>query len=141
MVPNLIPIWMVLGLMGWLDIPLDNSSLLIGCIIIGLAVDDTIHFMHKFQRYYAETADARDAVRLTLETTGAALLFTSLVLGLGFAVMMLSYMNNTAQFGMLACFGTFTAFFADILVSPALMVLASKKAGDELLAPGLASFD
>jgi len=127
MVPNLIPIWMVLGLMGWLDIPLDNSSLMIGSIIIGLAVDDTIHFMHKFQRYYADIGDARLAVRRTLETTGAALLFTSVVLASGFAVLMLSYMNNTSEFGMLACFGAVTAFLADIMVSPALMVLATRR--------------
>jgi predicted RND superfamily exporter protein len=124
MIPNLIPIWMTLGLMGWLDIPLDNSSLLIGCIIIGLAVDDTIHFMHKFHRYFVETADARLAVRRTLETTGAALLFTSLVLASGFSVMMLAYMDNAAEFGMLASFATVAAFFADILISPALMMLA-----------------
>jgi predicted RND superfamily exporter protein len=129
MLPNLIPIWMVLGLMGLLDIPLDNSSLMIGSIIIGLAVDDTIHFMHKFQRYFADVGDARLAVRRTLETTGAALLFTSGVLASGFAVLTLSYMNNTSEFGMLACFGAVTAFLADILVSPALMVLATRRAG------------
>jgi predicted RND superfamily exporter protein len=56
MISNLVPIWMTLGLMGWLDIPLDNSSLLVGCIIIGLAVDDTIHFMHKFHLYYPTTS-------------------------------------------------------------------------------------
>jgi hypothetical protein len=134
MLPNLLPIWLVLGLMGWLDIPLDNSSLMIGSIIIGLAVDDTIHFMHKFQRYFADTGDARLAVRRTLETTGTALLFTSLVLGSGFAVLTLSYMHNTSEFGMLACFGTAVAFLADILVSPALMVLASRRGerGDSL---------
>jgi hypothetical protein len=127
MIPNLVPIWMTLGLMGWLDIPLDNSSLLVGCIIIGLAVDDTIHFMHKFRAYFAQTGDAELAVRHTLETTGAALLFTSLVLASGFAVMTLAYMRNAAEFGMLACFGTVTAFAADILISPALMVLATRK--------------
>jgi len=127
MIPNLIPIWMTLGLMGWLDIPLDNSSLLIGCIVIGLAVDDTIHFVHKFHRYFIATGDARAAVRQTLETTGAALLYTSLVLASGFAVMMLAYMSNAAQFGMLTCFATVAAFFADILISPALMVLSVER--------------
>jgi len=126
MVPNLVPIWMTLGLMGWLDIPLDNSSLLIGCMIIGLAVDDTIHFMHKFQRYYSSTHNARTAVRETLRTTGSALLFTSLILAGGFSVMLLAYMNNAAQFGLLTAFGTLSAFFADILISPALMVLATR---------------
>jgi len=129
MVPNLIPIWMTLGLMGWLDIPLDNSSLLIGCIVIGLAVDDTIHFMHKFHRYFVATGDTRAAVRKTLETTGAALLFTSVVLASGFAVMTLAYMSNAAQFGMLTCFATVAAFTADILISPALMALVVGREG------------
>ena len=80
LIPNLIPIYLVLGLMGWADIPIDVSTLLIGGIVLGLAVDDTIHFMHKFNRYYEDTGDARWAVHETLATTGSALLFTSLIL-------------------------------------------------------------
>jgi predicted RND superfamily exporter protein len=129
MLPNLIPIWLTLALMGWLEIPLDTSSLLVGCVIIGVAVDDTIHFMHKFQRYFDTTGDARAAVMRTLETTGAALLFTSLVLASGFAVMLLAYMRNGAQFGLLATFATVVAFLADVVLSPALMVLATRRRG------------
>jgi len=125
MIPNLIPVFMVLGLMGWLDIPLDMTSLLIGGIVIGLAVDDTIHFMHKFNRYYEDTGSATEAVRATLTTTGRALLFTSLVLGLGFAVFFFSYLNNTAWFGAIVSFACFVAFLADVLVGPALMVLVT----------------
>ncbi len=125
MIPNLIPVFMVLGLMGWLDIPLDMTSLLIGGIVIGLAVDDTIHFMHKFNRYYEDTGSATEAVRETLATTGRALLFTSLVLGLGFAVFFFAYMNNTSWFGVLVSFACLVAFLADVLVGPALMVLVT----------------
>jgi predicted RND superfamily exporter protein len=57
------------------------TILLIGGVVIGLAVDDTIHFMYKFNRYFEESGDARWAVHETLVTTGSALLFTSLVLG------------------------------------------------------------
>ena len=126
MIPNLLPIWLTLGLMGLLGIPLDNSTLLIGCILIGLAVDDTIHFMHQFQRYYSTSGDARQAVRDTLQTTGAALLFTTLVLTAGFMVMLLGYMNLSKEFGMLATFAAITAFVADLIVSPALMVVATR---------------
>ncbi len=126
MVPNLIPIWITLGLMGWLGIPLDNSSLLVGCIILGVAVDDTIHFMHKFQRYYDDTGDPREAVRRTLRTTGSALLFTSIVLTAGFFVLTFAYMQNAVEFAMLACTATIVAFLADLVVSPALRVLVSK---------------
>jgi predicted RND superfamily exporter protein len=126
MIPNLLPIWLTLGLMGLLGIPLDNSTLLVGCVLIGLAVDDTIHFMHKFQRYHAACGDARQAVRDTLSTTGAALLFTTLVLCSGFAVMTLGYMKLSHEFGMLATFAAMTAFVADLIVSPALMTLATR---------------
>jgi predicted RND superfamily exporter protein len=125
MIPNLVPIYLVLAFMGWTDIPLDASTLLIGGVIIGLAVDDTIHFMHKFGRYYEESGDASRAVRQTLATTGSALFFTSLVLTLGFAVFLPSYMQNTYWFGALACLGTVAAFLADVLLAPALMVLIS----------------
>jgi predicted RND superfamily exporter protein len=128
MIPNLLPIWLTLGLMGLLGIPLDNSTLLVGCVLIGLAVDDTIHFMHKFQRYYATLGDARLAVRATLETTGAALLFTTLVLTAGFAVMMLGYMKLSQEFSLLATFAAVTAFAADLIVSPALMTVATRGA-------------
>jgi predicted RND superfamily exporter protein len=125
MIPNLIPVFMVLGLMGWADIPLDVSTLLIGAIVIGLAVDDTIHFMHKFNCYYEDTGSAVAAVRQTVVTTGSALLFTSLVLALGFGVFMFAYMRNAMWFGLLTSFATIVAFLADVLVGPALMVLVT----------------
>jgi len=125
MAPNLAPILLTLGLMGWLDIPLDMSTTLIGGIIIGLAVDDTIHFMHRFNLGYRQTGDAQRAVREALETTGSAMLFTSLVLGAGFLVFAFAYMQNIVGFGLLCTFATATAFLADVTLAPALMVLAT----------------
>jgi predicted RND superfamily exporter protein len=127
-IPNLIPIYMVLSLMGWVGIPIDVSTLLIGGIVLGLAVDDTIHFMHKFNRYYEESGDARRAVHETLATTGSALLFTSLVLATGFSVFLAAYLNNVRWFGLLASFATIVAFLADVVVAPALMVLVCGRA-------------
>ena len=129
MLPNLIPVFLVLALMGWLQIPLDMTSLLMGGVILGLAVDDTIHFMHKFNRYFEDTGDARLAVRRTLETTGSALLFTSLVLSLGFSVFLFAYMVNIAWFGVLGSSAAVIAFLADVLVAPALMVLVTRGRG------------
>ena len=139
MLPNLIPVFLVLGLMGWLQIPLDASTLLIGGIVLGLAVDDTIHFMHKFNHYFEDTQDACVAVRQTLETTGSALLFTSLVLFFGFSVLLFSYMLNLFWFGLLVGFATITAFLADVLVAPALMVLITRP-GHRAPAAGTAAF-
>jgi predicted RND superfamily exporter protein len=127
MIPNLIPIYLCLAFMGYADVPLDAGTLLIGGVIIGLAVDDTIHFMYRFGRYYDESGDAAYAVHETLATTGTALLFTSLVLASGYAVFLLSYMQNTFWFGALCLLGTGTAFVADILLAPALMMLVTRR--------------
>ena len=93
--------------------------MLIGGVILGVAVDDTIHFMHKFNRYYEDFGDPVEAVLETLATTGTAMLFTSLVLCAGFSVFMTNYLENTAWFGLLAAFATAVAFLADVLVAPA----------------------
>ena len=97
MIPNLLPIVLTLGLMGWTGQPLEMFSLLIGSIALGLAVDDTIHFMHGFRRRYAATGDVDQAVHDTLSTTGQALLFTSIVLCGGFLIYLFSELNNLTR--------------------------------------------
>lgn len=123
MVPNLLPIVSVLAVMGWLGLAIDTTTMLIGAMVIGIAVDDTIHFMHKFHRYFEETGDLEWAVRETLRTTGSALLFTSLVLIAGFSIFGLSEMTNIRIFGLLSAFAAFVAFLADLLVAPALLAV------------------
>ena len=126
MVPNLIPIAMTLGMMTLADITLDMFTLLVGCIAIGLAVDDTIHMIVGFQRYLVKTGDPVRAVELTLKTTGRALLFTSVVLTTGFLVFTMSSMSNLQAFGMLTAFAIGTAFVLDITATPALLVLVAR---------------
>ncbi|MBW2388675.1 MAG: MMPL family transporter [Deltaproteobacteria bacterium] len=127
MIPNLTPVYLVIALMGYLEIPLDMTTLLIGGVVIGLAVDDTIHFMHKFNRYFEDTGDPAAAVHETLITTGSALLFTSLILSLGFSVFMAAYMVNLVWLGLLLSFSIVVAFLADITLAPALMMLVTPK--------------
>ncbi len=121
MVPNLIPIVSVLAVMGWLGLAIDTTTMLIGAMVIGIAVDDTIHFMHKFHRYFEQTGDLEGAVQETLRTTGSALLFTSLVLTAGFSIFGLSEMTNIRIFGLLSAFAALVAFLADLLIAPALL--------------------
>ncbi len=125
MVPNLAPIVLILGLMGWTGIPLDTFTLLIGSIAIGLAVDDTIHFMHVFRKFYEELGDTQSAVRETLRTTGHALLVTSVVLSLSFFVYAFASLSNLVTFGLLTGTTIIFAFIADITLSPALMALST----------------
>jgi predicted RND superfamily exporter protein len=123
MIPNLMPILLTLGLMGWLDLPLDFSTMMIGAIILGVAVDDTIHFMHGFRGYLGASADPEQAVRRTLETTGRALLFTSIVLFAGMLIYVFATMGNLVNFGLLSAFAVASAFLADVVLAPALLVL------------------
>jgi predicted RND superfamily exporter protein len=118
--------------MGWVGITIDMFTMMIGSIAIGLAVDDTIHLIHGFRRDFAACGDARLAIKQTLETTGRALLVTSVVLASGFMVFVLSDMQNLFYFGVLTSFTIASAFIIDILVTPALLVLVTPKAAKPL---------
>ena len=127
MIPNLAPVIVTLGWMGWMGIAIDGSNLMVGAIVIGLAVDDTIHFMHNFRRYYEQTGDARQAIRSTLSTTGRALLLTTLVLSAGFYSSAAAYMENMRTFGLLAGSAILLALVSNVLLASALMVLATRR--------------
>jgi predicted RND superfamily exporter protein len=98
-----------------------------GAIVLGIAVDDTIHFAHNFQRFYARGDDPSVAVRRSLETAGRAMLFTSIVLAAGFLIYAFSTLENLFNLGVFTAFAVVTAFLADVLVAPALMVLFQRK--------------
>ncbi|PID57799.1 hypothetical protein CSB45_06135 [candidate division KSB3 bacterium] len=127
MIPNLFPILLTLGVLGALSFPLDMFTMLIASIAIGLAVDDTIHFMHNFRRYYEESGDPVTAVHETLQSTGRAMLVTSLVLSLGFFIYSFATMNNVRCFGLLTTFAILAALLADYFITPALMVILNPK--------------
>ena len=126
MLPNLTPIIITLGLMGWTGIPLDPFTIMIGGISIGLSVDDTIHFLHNFRRYYEQSGSVEHAVSETLKTSGQAMLFTTLVLTAGFLVFAQSSMTRLHQFGLLTSLTITLAFLADLTLAPALMKLIAR---------------
>jgi predicted RND superfamily exporter protein len=126
MVPNFTPIILGLFIMVLKPIPLDMFTLLIGSIAIGLAVDDTIHFMHNFKRYYLQTGDAAKAIEHTFYTTGKAMVITSMVLSLGFYAYMMANMISVQNFGLLTGSVILFALLADLLLAPALMMVVSK---------------
>jgi predicted RND superfamily exporter protein len=123
MIPNLTPILLTLGLMGWVGLPLDLFTMLIGAIAIGLAVDDTIHFMHNFRRYHHQSGHVPHAVNETLLSTGRAMLITTVVLSTGFFLYMFSTLTNLFAFGLLTGFTILMALLADFFLAPALMAV------------------
>ncbi len=127
MLPNISPILVVMGIMGWFRIPLDMFTMLVASIAIGLAVDDTIHFVYHFRRYYKETGNVHQAVSSTLHTAGRAMLTTSIVLSIGFFIFMFASMHNVFYFGMLVGLAIVIALLADFFLAPALMTMALEK--------------
>ncbi|MBF0170910.1 MAG: MMPL family transporter [Nitrospinae bacterium] len=123
MIPNIFPIITTLGVIGWFGIPMDMYTMMFASIAIGLAVDDTIHFMHNFRRYYDRSHDVAQAVGETLHTTGRAMLTTSVVLSFGFFVLCFASLNNLFYFGSLTGLTIVVALLADFFLSPALMTL------------------
>ncbi len=127
MFPNILPIVITLAIMGIFDFPLDTFTLLIGSIALGLVVDDTIHFMHGFQRHYAKSRDSAEAVRSTLATSGQAMLVTTIVLSSGFLVFTAGYMDSTFNLGFLTATALALGFLGDALLAPALVVLMTRQ--------------
>ena len=129
MLPNVLPILFIAMIMSIFDMPLDMFTLLIGAIALGLAVDDTVHFMHNFRRYEMQYNDVDKAVELTLMGTGRAITLTSIVLALGFMVLTFSSMNHMFNFGILTASAILTALLADFFLMPAIMklIITNKK--------------
>ncbi len=129
MVPNLIPIFSALALMVVVGVELDMFTILGACIAIGLAVDDSIHFITGFRRQLVLTGDPERAIEITMESTGRALLFTSVVLVAGFSVLGFSSMANLGYLGLTTAFAIGMAFLLDVTVTPALLLLTHRKVG------------
>ena len=117
----LLPIVTVFGVMGYFDIPLDLHTLLVIPIIIGIAVDDTIHFLTHFRIEYARSADVASAIAGAMREAGQAIVFTSLVLALGYLVFLVSVNKGFGYFGFLSSVAIMTALLADLVLLPALL--------------------
>jgi predicted RND superfamily exporter protein len=127
MVPNLIPIIITMGLMGFMYIPLDLNSLMIGSIALGIVVDDTVHFIYNFQKYYNRRGDPYYAVQKTLLGVGRALVITSLVLATGFFILMFSSLKNLLNFGFFTGLTVLIALLADFVLAPALLIMINPR--------------
>ena len=130
MIPNLSPVVITLGIMGWTGIPLDYVKLMIGCLAIGIAVDDTIHLITRYQHEFNESRNYETALASSMEHVGRALFITSVVLIAGFLVFTCSVMASLIQFGILVAATILVALAADFFLLPAL-ILTLKPFGKE----------
>ncbi len=126
MIPNVLPVVLTLGFMSMVGMPLDMFTMLVGAIVIGLSVDDTVHFFHNFAKYHHQGLDTKEAVKQTMLGTGRALIATTIVLSLGFYVYMFASLTNLINFGILAGGAISIALIANIILGPALLTLITK---------------
>jgi predicted RND superfamily exporter protein len=122
--PNVMPIAWTLGLMGHLGIDLSTGTAMIASSVIGLVVDDTIHYLAHYQRLY--DGDAKAAVRATTAAVGAPLLVNNVVLVLGFWVGCFGSFKPTIYFSLLSGVTMITALVCDLFVTPASLVLLDR---------------
>lgn len=121
MVPNLLPIVSALGFMGLTDIPVDIGTLLVASVAIGLAVDDTIHFVYQFKANYRSHGNVNDALHWAFEHSGRAMVSTSITLVIGDLVLLLASVIMLQRFGLLCALTVVMALLSDLILAPALL--------------------
>jgi predicted RND superfamily exporter protein len=121
--PNLLAISCVLGVMGWLGIPLDMMTITIAAIGVGLADDDTIHYIHRFRHEVQAEGSYRAALHRSHDSIGHAIYYTTVTLVIGFSILSLSNFIPTVYFGLLTVLAITTALLASLTLLPQLLVV------------------
>ncbi len=121
MVPNVLPILSCGAIMGFLGIPLEFVTMTVTPLIVGLAVDDTIHFISYLQKLLSRGEPLEKAVGETFEVVGIAISETTLILGVSFLAFTASKVNSMIYMGILSSAGILVAYLADVLVTPSLI--------------------
>ena len=123
LVANVTPIFLLFGIMGWLNIPLDIMTITIAAIAIGIAVDDTIHFIHRFEEEFKFDKDYVNAMRRSHRGIGHAMYYTTIIIVIGFSILMLSNLVPTIYFGLLTGIIMINVLAADLILLPKLLLI------------------
>ena len=132
LIPNLLPLVITAGLMGYFGIPLKPSTILIFSIAFGLSVDDTIHFLAQYrQELTKHNWKIKKSVFATLKEAGVSMFYTSVVLFSGFSVFMLSSFGGTVALGGLIAFTLFFGMLSNLLLLPCLVLTLNKSLANQ----------
>lgn len=134
-IPNAIAAVFVLGIMGWLGIPLDIMTITIAAISVGIGVDNTIHYMHRFRREYPRFGNYRQTMFYCHNSIGRAMYFTSMTIVAGFSILALSNFIPTIVFGLLTSLAMLVALIGSLTLLPQLLIVF-KPLGPETQADG-----
>ena len=113
---------MILGIMGWVGIPLDIMTITIAAITIGIGVDSAIHYVHRFQQEIKKERDYWLAVNRCHSSVGRAIYYTAITITLGFSILVLSNFIPTIYFGILTAIAMTIALIANLTLLPLLIV-------------------
>ncbi len=128
MIPNVFPAVMSYGLWALIHGQVDTATSVVACLSLGIVVDDTVHFLSKYNHARVDLGKStEDAIRYAFRTVGVALLITSAILVGGFAVMEFSHFSPTRSMGLLLALTIFVALIIDFLLLPPLLLLADKR--------------
>ena len=131
-IPNAIAAAFVLGIMGWLNIPLDIMTITIAAVSVGIGVDNTIHYMHRFRREYSRFGNYRETMFFCHNSIGRAMYFTSMTIVAGFSILALSNFIPTIVFGLLTSLAMVVALIGSLTLLPQLLI-TFKPLGPEIL--------
>jgi predicted RND superfamily exporter protein len=120
MLPNIFPVVLTLGIMGWFGVSMDVATVLIAAISLGISVDDTIHLIHAFKNYPDKNLPFRMKYYNILSRVGGPITFTSLILITGLLVLMISSYLPVAYLGLFLSLNILFAYLADVLLLPSL---------------------
>ena len=121
LIPNLFVAVSVLGLLGLFKIPLDIMTITVASISVGMAVDNTIHYMYKFRENFKICKDYKEANDLANKTIGKAIFYTAFTISIGFLIFSVSNFIPTILFGIFTAIALQCAFFCSILLLPIMM--------------------
>lgn len=125
--PNILPMVLVVGIMGWLDINIDLGVAVAGAIVLGVAVDDTIHFFVKYFDAKKKNLSLEDSFAYVLQYAGAAILFTTIILSISFLLFTGSKFAPNFNFGIVTASALIIAFIADLFLLPAILSIIEKR--------------
>jgi len=128
LIPNLIPLLLTAGLMGYFNIPIKPSTILIFSIAFGISVDDTIHFLAKYrQELKIFDWDIKKSVHEAINETGISMFYTSIVLLFGFSIFIASDFGGTVALGILVSITLFFAMLTNLLLLPSILLSLEKR--------------
>ena len=121
-VPNFIAAFFILGLIGLLEIPLDMMTITIAAITIGIAVDNSIHYIYRFKEEFSKIKDYNKTLKLCHSTVGKAILNTSITIVFGFSILVMSNFIPTIYFGVFTGIAMLLAMISVLTLLPALLL-------------------